>query len=255
MKQRLDILLREWSLAPSRAKAQELIREGAVEILGAEGWRSAKDEAEMIDVSGRERVRLRENEVLAYVSRGGRKLEGALDEFGILVKGLRALDVGLSTGGFSDCLLKRGAVHVVGVDVGHGQLAESLKADPRLSWFDGVNARSLFEEPRLQEALKDPFDLVVVDVSFISLTAVLPAAVRALRSGGQLVALIKPQFEVGAGQLNKKGVVTDLELHRQVREKIKAHAESLGLVEIKDSSSQVVGQDGNQEYFLSAKKP
>lgn len=254
MKQRLDILLREWGLAPSRAKAQELIREGAVEVFKGDQWHGVDDESFMLSVEEKSLVRLISHEVLSYVSRGGRKLEAALKDFGLEVKGVRALDIGLSTGGFADCLIKQGARLIVGVDVGHDQLAESLRNNPRLRWYDGVNARALFEDPQVKEQLLESFDLVVIDVSFISLGPILPQACRALKTGGQLIALIKPQFEVRADQLNKKGIVTDLAVHEQVREKVKLQAAELGLAEIESKPSRVVGQDGNQEYFLLAKK-
>lgn len=255
MKQRLDILLREWGLAPSRAKAQELIREGAVEIFKNGQWVGAQDDALLLSTDEKSIVRLTSNEVLTYVSRGGRKLECALKDLALNVVGFRALDLGLSTGGFTDCLLKHGARFIVGVDVGHEQLAESLRTNPRLRWFDGVNARALFEDPQIRDQMAEPFDLVVIDVSFISLGPILSQAVRALKSGGYLLALIKPQFEVQADQLNKKGIVTDPKIHELVRDKVRREAQELGLAQIRDVPSRVVGQDGNQEYFLLAQKP
>lgn len=252
VKVRLDVALREWGLAPSRAKAQELIKENSVEIFDGRDWKTATDDSALIDPAQRESVRLARAEVLEYVSRGGRKLAGALNEWKIDVKGLAALDIGLSTGGFADCLLKWGAKHVTGIDVGHDQLAPVLKSHPNLVSYEGVNARQLSRFEPLR-GLK--FDLVVIDVSFVSLKLILPEAVKFLAPGGRLLALVKPQFEAGGENLSKGGIVKNVELHRQIEAAIRGVTCDLGL-EVKDyRASQIRGQDGNQEYFLYAIRP
>lgn len=254
MKTRLDIAIREWGLAPSRAKAQELLLEGAVEIRSAGGeWRLIQDEAHLVDPDQPELVRLKDSPVLDFVSRGGRKLEAALIHVNISVENLTILDVGLSTGGFTDCVLKRGAKRVIGVDVGHNQLAPSLRSDSRLTAFDGLNARQLSEDPRLQPWFGH-FDLAVADLSFISLKLVLTQIHKALKPQGLLLALVKPQFEVGRADHNRRGVVTDLELHDEVRDKVSDHAQKAGLQVLEYFKCALTGQDGNQEYFLYARK-
>jgi 23S rRNA (cytidine1920-2'-O)/16S rRNA (cytidine1409-2'-O)-methyltransferase len=251
---RLDTALRQWGIAPSRAKAQELLREGAVEIFDGQKWSVCMDESRPIESADPAQVRLRSTEVIDYVSRGGRKLEAALKDLQIEVQGLRVLDVGLSTGGFSDCLLRHAVREIVGVDVGHDQLAEKLKSEPRLKAFEGINARQLRTEPRLQEIWQEPFDLAVIDVSFISLEVILPEVALCLPKGGRLIALVKPQFEVANKDHNRRGVVTDLELHAQVRDKVKRLCLDLGFDKIRDVPCRITGQDGNQEYFLYAEK-
>lgn len=249
---RLDVALREWGLAPSRAKAQELIREGAIEVHNGREWLPAKDDSVLVDPTQPGSVRLVQAEALEFVSRGGRKLAAALVAMNVNAKGLDALDIGISTGGFADCLIKAGATHVTGVDVGHGQLAPGLASHPRITAYEGVNARSLTDF----EPLKGKkFDLVVIDVSFVSLKLILPEAAHFLGASGQLVALVKPQFEVGTGNLSKGGIVKDPELHRQIEIDIRRLACDLGM-EVKDyRPSQIRGQDGNQEFFLYAIRP
>lgn len=256
MKQRLDVLLRKWGLAPSRTKAQELLREGAVEVKISGRWEICHEESLPLEETDLNCVRLRSTEVLDYVSRGGRKLANAMDRLHLSVEGLVALDVGLSTGGFSHSLLQHGIKEVVGLDVGHGQLATELKGDSRLVSFDGVNARHMTLEPRLAPWLeRGGFDLVVVDVSFISLELILPEVFKVLKTRGQLLALVKPQFEVTARDHNRRGVVANLKLHDDVREKITLASTRLGLQVLDYFKCSLTGQDGNQEYFLYAKKP
>ncbi len=255
MKNRIDILLRQWGLAPSRSKAQELIREGAVEVRQSNGWRVCEDESLLMSEDDKENVRLKESQVLEYVSRGGRKLEAALERLGLDVRDFTVLDVGISTGGFSDCLLRRGVKEIVGIDVGRGQLHDRLKNESRLKAFEGINARTLRRESRLAPWMeKGGFDLAVVDVSFISLELLLPEVCAVLRSQGRLLALIKPQFEVSSGDHNRRGIVTDLELHAQVREKIAQSARRCGLEVLENFKCALTGQDGNQEYFIYARK-
>ncbi len=180
-----------------------------------------------------------------YVSRGGLKLAAGLEHFQVDVTGLVALDVGVSTGGFTDCLLQHGAARVYGVDVGYGQLAWRLRQDPRVIVLERTNIRHL---PR--EAIPEEIDLAVVDVSFISLKLVLPRVILFLRPGGAIVALVKPQFEVGKGQVGKGGVVRDQQLQLQTVAEIQAFAQTLGLEASRVLPSPILGPKGNQEYLL-----
>lgn len=249
---RLDVALRHWGLVPSRAKGQELIAAGAVEIWDGSTWTPASSDAQPVDLAASQEVRLSAPD--PFVSRGGRKLLGALTDFAIEPKGWTVLDVGLSTGGFAQCLLQQGAKQVIGVDVGHGQLAKPLQTEARLTAFEGVNARHLTEFEPLREWL-NRFDLVTVDVSFISLNLIMPAVAKFVAPGGGLLALIKPQFEVGPKNLNGRGIVTNLELHAQVRETMESQVTHLNFTVVGSRPSRVTGQDGNQEYFLYANKP
>ncbi len=184
-----------------------------------------------------------------YVSRAGLKLESALRFFEVDAADSRVLDVGISTGGFTDCVLQHGAATVVGIDVGHDQLAAKLKDDPRVTLYEGINARDLSKYTWL-----DPFDLIVIDVSFISLTKVLPEVVKFLTRNGKVLALLKPQFEVGRDILGKNGVVpSEFDFH-PLRQKMKSHFESLGLEVRGESESPILGGDGNKEFFIYAVK-
>jgi len=184
------------------------------------------------------------------VSRGGLKLARALDEFGLEVADLVAIDVGASTGGFTDCLLQRGARKVYAVDVGYGQLAWKLRQDCRVVNLEKTNIRYL--EP---EALAESPDLAVIDASFISLDKVLPPTLRLVRDGGAVVALIKPQFEVGKGEVGKGGVVRDENKHRDVVANVVALAESLGLEVCGVTESPILGPKGNREFLIHLRKP
>jgi 23S rRNA (cytidine1920-2'-O)/16S rRNA (cytidine1409-2'-O)-methyltransferase len=194
-------------------------------------------------------VRLK-GEVLPYVSRGGLKLRHALAYFGLTVQGAVAADIGASTGGFTDCLLQAGSVRVHAVDVGYGQLHERLRADKRVVVHERLNARWL--KP---DALGETVDVLVVDVSFISLGLVLPAVLPLLRAGGTLVALIKPQFEVGKGQVGKGGVVRDEALRAEAVARVLAQARELGLQLLGVTDSPILGPAGNREALLAARKP
>ena len=193
-------------------------------------------------------IRLK-GEPLPYVSRGGLKLAQGLDLFGIEVGGLSAIDVGASTGGFTDCLLQRGARIVFAVDVGYGQLAWKLREDPRVVSFEKTNIRHL--EPG---TLPEVPDLAVIDASFISLDKVLPPTLRLIKEGGTIVALIKPQFEVGRGQVGKGGVVRDEKKHAEVVATITALAESLGLLVLGVCDSPILGPKGNKEFLIHLRK-
>jgi 23S rRNA (cytidine1920-2'-O)/16S rRNA (cytidine1409-2'-O)-methyltransferase len=216
--ERLDKLIAQRGLAPSRERAQLLIRKGKVTVDGRIITRAAEfvhpDVA--LAVTG---------EVLPYVGKGGLKMEEALRKFKIDPKGYRCLDVGASTGGFTDCLLQHGAAHVTAIDVGHGQLHPSLLGNPRVESHEGVNARSI--EPG---AFGGDFDLIAVDVSFISLTLVLPPLAPLLKPGGVIIALIKPEFEAGRDAVGAKGIVRDPKARRAAVEKVtKLAVEELGL--------------------------
>ncbi|MEO7392315.1 MAG: TlyA family RNA methyltransferase, partial [Ramlibacter sp.] len=185
-----------------------------------------------------------------YVSRGGLKLEGALKASGVAVAGRACLDVGQSTGGFTDCLLQQGASRVTGVDVGTGQLHDKLRSDPRVVALEKINAREL-----TSEQVGDDFNLVVGDLSFISSTLVLPALVPLLKTGGMLLMLVKPQFELQPGQVGKRGIVTDASLYAVVEKRLRDCCAELGLDVLGWYDSPVKGGDGNREFFVHATKP
>jgi 23S rRNA (cytidine1920-2'-O)/16S rRNA (cytidine1409-2'-O)-methyltransferase len=237
-RRRLDLALVERGLARSREEAQRRILAGEVRVCG----RIAAKASETVSPDAEVRVEPRRS---GYVSRGGDKLAAALDAFAIDPAGLVALDVGASTGGFTDCLLRRGAARVYALDVGYGQLAWSLRNDPRVVVIERQNVREL---PK--GAIPEPVDLATIDVSFISLRLVLPKVVSLLAGSGRLVALVKPQFEVGKGKVGKGGVVRDPALHREVVEAVRAAAGALALAEIGEIESPLVGPKGNREFLL-----
>jgi 23S rRNA (cytidine1920-2'-O)/16S rRNA (cytidine1409-2'-O)-methyltransferase len=232
----------ERGLAPSRERAKALIMAGQVVV----DDHLADKAGLMVDVEAEIRLK---GEPMPYVSRGGLKLAEGLDVFGIDVTGLAAIDVGASTGGFTDCLLQRGARVVIAVDVGYGQLAWKLREDPRVVNLEKTNIRYL--EP---ETLPEIPELAVIDASFISLDKVLPQTLRLIKDGGTIVALIKPQFEVGKGQVGKGGVVRDEKKHAEVVASITALAESLGLAVLGVCDSPILGPKGNKEFLIHLKK-
>jgi 23S rRNA (cytidine1920-2'-O)/16S rRNA (cytidine1409-2'-O)-methyltransferase len=235
---RLDRLLVERGLAPARERARALILAGQVLVNG-------EPVAKVGTLIPTEALVALKSPDQPYVSRGGLKLAAGLEHFQVDVTGLVALDVGVSTGGFTDCLLQHGAARVYGVDVGYGQLAWRLRQDPRVIVLERTNIRHL---PR--EAIPEEIDLAVVDVSFISLKLVLPRVILFLRPGGAIVALVKPQFEVGKGQVGKGGVVRDQQLQLQTVAEIQAFAQTLGLEASRVLPSPILGPKGNQEYLL-----
>ncbi len=243
---RADQLLVERGLAATRSQAQRLIAAG-VRWRGARGWRAVAKNGDELPPGAE--IELADDAEKRYVSRGGLKLEGALAASGIDVRGKRCLDVGQSTGGFTDCLLAHGAARVTGVDVGHGQLHEKLRHDPRVVAIEKVNAREL----SAQQVGHD-FDLVVGDLSFISLTLVLPALVPLLREGGDLLMLVKPQFELQPAQIGKGGIVADPSLHAAVETRIRDCCAQLGLAVRGCHASPVAGGDGNREFFIHCTK-
>ena len=238
-RERVDRLLVERGLAPTRTRAQALVMAGRV----LAGERRVEKPSETFPPDAPLRVR-GDDPAARYVGRGGLKLEKALGEFGLDPAGLTCVDVGASTGGFTDCLLQHGARRVVAVDVGYNQIDWRLRTDPRVEVREGVNARHL-----TPEEFGERFDLAVMDVSFISATKVLPAVVPLLKEGGRVVLLIKPQFEVGKGEVGKGGVVRDPAQHARVVEEVNAAARALGLAVSGVTESPITGADGNREFL------
>ena len=242
-KERLDRLMLNRGLAPSIEKAQALIMAGQV-VVGDHSVDKAGQQV-ALDVD----IRLR-GDFLPYVGRGGLKLRKALDEFGIDVTGLVAVDVGSSTGGFTDCLLQAGAVKVFAVDVGYGQLAWKLQQDPRVISMEKTNIRYV-----TSSQLGERPALAVIDASFISLAKILPSTVALLKPGGRIIALIKPQFEVGKGEVGKGGVVRDPAAHEKVIEDVRQTALSLALTVSCLCESPITGADGNREFLILLQLP
>jgi 23S rRNA (cytidine1920-2'-O)/16S rRNA (cytidine1409-2'-O)-methyltransferase len=283
---RIDQLLVQRQLASTRSQAQRLIAGGVLWLQG-ETWRKIAKNGD--DVPLEAQIRLLDDSEARYVSRGGLKLEAALQQVGLLVAGLLCLDVGQSTGGFTDCLLRHGASFVVGVDVGSAQLHPSLRADPRVLCVEGCNARTLdaailiaayadsisasgqfdlenenqaedfgadaeSSVPQADASLLPEFDLIVADLSFISQTLVLPAVVPLLKPGASLLTLVKPQFELQPGQVGKGGLVKDAALYALVEQRLRDACAGLGLVVTHWFDSPITGGDGNREFFISARK-
>jgi len=240
-KQRLDLLVVERGLAESRQKAQAMILAGEVSVDGVKAEKAGAQVAESarLDVTSR---------LQKYASRGGLKLEGALADFAVNPSGLICLDLGSSTGGFSDCLLQHGAVRVYAVDVNTDQLAWKLHQDPRVIQIKR-NAREL--QPA---EISEPIDLVVADVSFISVTKILPSAVLIAKPGATFLILIKPQFELRRADIGEGGIVKDRSIHKKAIASVESTAKSNGLEILGVSPSRITGVEGNQEFFLHARK-
>jgi 23S rRNA (cytidine1920-2'-O)/16S rRNA (cytidine1409-2'-O)-methyltransferase len=242
-RRRLDVLLTERGLTESREQARRLIMAGAVVV----NEQRVDKPGSLVDTSAR--LRIKDEARSRYVSRGGDKLEAALRAFALDVTQVVAIDVGASTGGFTDCLLQHGAAKVLAVDVGYGQLAWSLRQDPRVVSVERCNIRAL-----TPEMLSETPTLAVIDASFISLTLVVPNVLSLIAPQGTVIALIKPQFEVGKGKVGKGGVVRDPTLHTEVVERLRARAEEWK-VEIKGViESPLLGPKGNKEFFLCLQK-
>jgi len=239
-RERIDKLLVERGLAESRTKAQAMVMAGVVLV----DEQRVEKPSYLLDPNSAIRIKGGDDPTSRYVGRGGLKLEAALREFQIDVAGLTCLDVGASTGGFTDCLLQHGAKRVVAVDVGHNQIDWRLRNDPRVEVREGVNARYLTPAD-----FPVKFDLVVMDVSFISVKLVLPAIVPLLKDDGRMITLIKPQFEVGRGQVGSGGIVRDEEQHRRVVAEVNALAESIGLHLVNVIDSPILGAEGNKEFL------
>lgn len=250
---RLDVVLVDQSLANSRTHAQKLIGSGRVRVQIGSQWKVITKPS--FKLEGSEPLEIEAHEEDKYVSRGGLKLEGALKDNHIDVTGMIGLDVGCSTGGFTDCLLQAGAKHVVGVEVGHDQLVEQLRNDDRVTLYEGINARELDPDLVLPHTTnREGFDIVVMDVSFISQTKILPALAPVMKSGGHLVSLVKPQFEVGKEGIGKGGIVRDPALYKDVEENIYQCCDSLGLTINSYIESPIKGGDGNREFLIWATK-
>ncbi|HUO77314.1 MAG TPA: TlyA family RNA methyltransferase [Thermodesulfovibrionales bacterium] len=243
MKERLDILLVEKGMVSSREKARALIMEGNVLVNGMLVTKAGSlvNSDALIELKGEE---------VPYVSRGGLKLEAALHHFGINLTGLIAMDVGSSTGGFTDCMLQKGVRKVYCIDVGYGQLAWSLRNDPRVVLLERTNIRYLEKE-----RIHDMINVATIDVSFISLKNVLPKVMDFVRKGGEILALVKPQFEVGKGEVGKGGIVREEEKRVAAVDSIREFAEGLGFRTGGVFQSPVLGQKGNHEYFLHLRRP
>lgn len=251
---RIDQLLVQRGLAGTRSQAQRLIADGVRWRLGGDWQRVAKNGD---DVAPDAEIELLDDKQARYVSRGGLKLEGALAHCRLSVTGGLCLDLGQSTGGFTDCLLQAGARHVVGVDVGRDQLDLRLRADARVGCLEHLNARHMTMDdvlPGLPAADGEldfgGFDLIVGDLAFISQTLVLPAAIALLKPGGFALMLVKPQFELQPGQVGKGGIVTDRSLYAVVEQRVRAAHQALGLRVEDYFASSIPGGDGNQEFFI-----
>ncbi|MGC9561615.1 TlyA family RNA methyltransferase [Brachymonas sp. M4Q-1] len=249
---RADQLLVERGHAASRSQAQRLIAAGVRWRLPGAAWQTVRKNGE--ELSAQAELQLQDAAEARYVSRGGLKLEGALQATGLNPAGWQCLDVGQSTGGFTDCLLHAGAAHVVGLDVGQGQLHERLRHDPRVTVHEKVNARDPAALATVLGTSGSGFDLLVGDVSFISQTLVLPAVLPHLRPGGQLLMLVKPQFELQPGQVGKGGIVRDARLHAEVEQRIRAACAALQVQVLHWLDSPIEGGDGNHEFFVHGRR-
>ncbi|MFQ3573629.1 MAG: TlyA family RNA methyltransferase [Thermodesulfovibrionales bacterium] len=241
MRERLDKLLVKKGFANSRETAQRLIQDGKIEINGYVHLKPST----LVETD----VNINKVDDLRYVSRGGLKLESALSGFGIAATDKVALDIGASTGGFSDCLLQMGVKKVFAVDVGYGQLAWKIRQDVRVVVLERINARYITSQD-----IPDPIDLAVIDVSFISLKKIIPAIVPLLVDDGEVVALFKPQFEVGRGDVGKGGIVRDEQKRLKSLNDMIVAFEDFGLKVVDTMESPIKGHDGNVEYFIYAKK-
>jgi 23S rRNA (cytidine1920-2'-O)/16S rRNA (cytidine1409-2'-O)-methyltransferase len=286
---RADLFLVEHGHATTRSQAQRLIASGVQwRVDEVVAWKKVAKNGD--EIPGNAELQLLDTTEAKYISRGGLKLEGALKATGLDVTGLRCLDIGQSTGGFTDCLLQHGAAQVVGVDVGHGQLHDSLRADSRVVCIEGVNARSLTADELVQhyrralhvssgseddfddfedadesddgddcneesdDGFNPVFDFLTGDLSFISLTLVLPAVVRLLKPDGHLLMLVKPQFELQPGQIGKGGIVRDPVHFEFVEKRLRDTCAGLGLEVLAWRESPIAGGDGNREFFIHARK-
>lgn len=243
MKERLDVLLVKQGFAESREKAKAIIMSGKVFVQG-----QREDKAGSMFDEARVQIEVKGNP-LKYVSRGGLKLEKAMEKFPITLTGKVCMDIGASTGGFTDCMLQNGATKVYSVDVGHGQLAWKLRNDERVVCMEKTNFRYM-----VREDIADDLDFASVDVSFISLTKILVPARKLLVAGGQMVCLIKPQFEAGRDKVGKKGVVRDEAVHLEVIGKVMDYAQLTGFSILGLTYSPIKGPEGNIEYLIFLQK-
>ncbi len=247
MKVRLDKLMLQRGLAPSRERAQALVLAGRVLV------NEQKIEKSGANVDEDAALRILGDE-MPFVSRGGLKLARAMEHWRIDVRGKVCIDVGASTGGFTDCLLQHGAAQVIAVDTGYGQIDMKLRSDPRVRLLEKTNARYLTAEQLWPDAgSRVPISLVVMDVSFISATLVLPAVVRCVEGGFEMVVLVKPQFEAGRENVGKGGIVRDAEAQQMAVERVRTSVAELGGTEIEVIESPILGTEGNREFLLHAK--
>ena len=249
---RIDLLLTERQLAKSRSQAQTFISEGRVSFFDRHQWITISKPS--FKVTHDCQIHVTESDADRYVSRGALKLEGALNHTQLDIKGFTVLDVGQSTGGFTDCALQHGAQKVVGIEVGHDQLDPRLKQHPDVICLEGVNARHLTADILSPHMPETGFDLAVMDVSFISQTKILPNLVPLLAEDGQLISLVKPQFEVGPQGIGKGGIVKDPQLFKTLQQELSHFVEALGLTVKTYMESPITGGDGNHEFLLWAKK-
>ncbi len=242
MTMRFDLALVERGLCDTRSRAKMCITEGHATINGAVCTKPSRiiAESDVLELIAS----------LPFVGRGGLKLAHALNRFGISLKELQCLDIGASTGGFTDCMLQNGAAHVLAVDVGHDQLAEVLRHDPRVTVMEGTDIRSLAPDTKGL-----PAAFASCDVSFISLTYILPLLPPLLTSGAKAVLLVKPQFEAGRSAIGKHGIVRDSKVHAQVLRNIRDAAVQVGLIPLADCPSPITGGSGNTEFLLLVQKP
>lgn len=247
---RADQLIVQRGLAPTRSAAQRLIEGGAVRWLGPSGWALPRKSGE--DLPDGCEIEVTDDAELRWVSRSGLKLDAALDASGIDVAGRTCLDAGQSTGGFTQVLLARGAAHVVGIEVGHGQLHESLKNDARVTAFEGLNVRHLTAADIGAARPAAGFALIVADISFISLTLVLPALAPMLAPKGEVLLLVKPQFELQPAQIGKGGIVKDASHYATVEQRLREACAAGKLVVRGWFESTIAGGDGNREFFIHA---
>ena len=249
---RADQLLVERGLAASRSQAQRLISAGVRWRVGGGDWRVVGKNGD--ELPAQAELALQDASEARYVSRGGLKLEGALRDSGLAVQGRRCLDVGQSTGGFTDCLLQHGAAQVVGLDVGHDQLHPRLRSDSRVVCIEGLNARELQAgDARIPDAAQG-FEVIVGDLSFISLSLVLPALLPLARADTQWLMLVKPQFELQPADIGKGGLVKDPARYADVRQRVQQACEALGLEIWGYWPSVIAGGDGNQEFWMAARR-
>lgn len=244
-RERIDKLLVERGFAQSRTRAQSLVMAGVVLV----DEQRVEKSSEIFPLDANIRVKGDDDPASRYVGRGGLKLEAALHEFQIDVSDFVCIDVGASTGGFTDCLLQHGARSVVAIDVGHNQLDWKLRNDERVEVRENINARYLSPKD-----FKEKFDLAVMDVSFISATKILPAIVPLLNETGRIITLIKPQFEVGKGEVGKGGIVRETEKHERVIQEVNSFSETLGLKVYGVINSPIHGADGNKEFLALYEK-
>jgi 23S rRNA (cytidine1920-2'-O)/16S rRNA (cytidine1409-2'-O)-methyltransferase len=242
MKLRLDKIIVDKGIAPSRERAQALIMEGRVFVGGISVTKAGTmvDEGVAIELKG---------EDIPYVSRGGLKLEAVIRHFNIALKDKVAMDVGSSTGGFTDCMLQNGIKRIYCIDVGYGQLAWKLRQDPRVVLIERTNIRYLE-----REKIPEEIDIATIDVSFISLIKVVPNVLEFLKENGEIIALIKPQFEVGKGEVGKGGIVKDEAKRLKAVDRVRENLEALGLQTIGVMQSPIPGQKGNIEYLIYMKR-